>query len=165
MSWPRPGLTMMRRDQWPSGAVIWAHYTLHQSHKLPFIRENNPVITDRPHPADSSNVSSEPGDQSRHKWSNLQPWKHGADNGPETGATESRPQGEKAFPTRSTGFLKHFDFFWFYVDWTKRDQLIFLYLHFKRRQKDFLFPFECVGLLTDGEVNSKSKLSMRICWA
>ena len=93
------------------------------------------------------------------------PWKHGADNGPETGATESRPHGEKAFPTRSTGFLKHFDFFWFYVDWTKRDQLIFSYLHFKRRQKDFLFPFECVGLLTDGEVNSKSKLSMRICWA
>ena len=34
--------------------------TLPESHhKLPFIRENNPVITDRPHPADSNVISEQ----------------------------------------------------------------------------------------------------------
>ena len=38
MSWPRPGLTMMRRDQWPSGAVIWAHYRRVITNCLSFVR-------------------------------------------------------------------------------------------------------------------------------
>ena len=96
--------------------------TLPESHhNLPFIRENNPVITDRPHPADSNVISEQWTQDSVIKVASSGAMRSHESTQQTTDLRHKQQragQGEKGV-SQPTGFLDLLDFFWFYVGWTR----------------------------------------------
>ena len=149
---PAPGWPWCGDHQGPLSGHITRVWVARTHHKLPFIRENNLAITDRLHPADSDQWTQDSVIKvasSRAMRSN--------ESRQRTCAEQQRAgQGERGV-SHSTGFLNLF--FWFYVDWTKREAW---FLSSRDRSLLFLLSWICTVMVNDRW--SKSKLSMSICW-